>query len=42
MPKGEYVLFDKLKNELTTEQYEEFMKAFYLYIEGILNLYEFH
>jgi histone deacetylase complex regulatory component SIN3 len=42
VPKAEYLFFEKLKNSIKDHQtYDEIMKCFYLYIEGILSQYEF-
>jgi histone deacetylase complex regulatory component SIN3 len=38
LPKTEYAFFDKLRNILKDEKaYEEVMKCFYCYVEGVFN-----
>lgn len=42
LPKTEYSFFDKLKNSLKDEQsYEEIMKCFLCYVEGVFSMHEF-
>jgi histone deacetylase complex regulatory component SIN3 len=42
LPRTEYSLFEKLRNSFKDEQtYDEIMKCFYCYVEGVFNQYEF-
>ena len=42
LPKAEFSFFEKLRNAVKDSQaYEEIMKIFYCYVEGVLNQYEF-
>lgn len=42
LPKSEFSFFEKLRNSLKEgSTYDEIMKCFYCYVEGVINQYEF-